>query len=130
MEKETYIKLLKMAGEVSNKAYAPYSKFKVGASVLFEDGSIYTGCNVENSSYGLALCAERNAISTAIADGNLTKPVIIAIKSPNRTLCYPCGACRQWVVEFNKDAEVVLEDKDGNPVVFKISELLPCTFDL
>ena len=94
--------LLKLAKEVSKKAYCPYSKFPVGACVLFESGNIYTGCNIENSSYGLSLCAERNAISTAIAKGESSKLVRIAIYSPNSSKCFPCGACRQWIQEFAK----------------------------
>ena len=122
--------LLKIASEASGNAYAPYSKFLVGACALFEDGSVYKGCNVENSSYGLTTCAERNAISAAITAGKKTGLIAIAIYSPNSKLCYPCGACRQWIAEFSKDAEVILEDTDGNPKAFSIKELLPYSFEL
>ena len=128
-----YQDLIEKAKEVSKFAYAPYSKFKVGACVLYESGKEYKGCNVENSSYGLTLCAERNAISTAIAQGENTAPVAIAIASPNKKMCQPCGACRQWFCEFQKrgrDIDVVLESEQGNPIIFKSSELLPMGFDL
>ncbi len=95
-----YKLLLQKAKEVSKFAYIPYSKFDVGACVLYESGNIYTGCNVENASYGLSLCAERNAISTAIASGEITKPVAVAIYSSKAKQCVPCGACRQWIFEF------------------------------
>ena len=122
--------LLKLASKAAESAYSPYSKFKVGACVLFEDGKIYAGCNVENASYGLTLCAERNAISSAIADGQKSKIAAVAIFSPNAKLCYPCGACRQWIAELSKDAAVIVEDSEGNPQSFSIKELLPYSFEL
>ncbi|HBG50095.1 MAG TPA: cytidine deaminase [Cyanobacteria bacterium UBA9971] len=123
-------KILKFASDVAQNAYSPYSKFKVGACVLYEDGNAYTGCNVENASYGLTLCAERTAISSAIADGQKSKIVAIAIYSPNAKLCYPCGACRQWIAEFSKDASIIVENAEGKPQIFSIKELLPHTFEL
>jgi len=124
------VNLLKLASKAAQNAYSPYSKFKVGACVLFEDGKTYTGCNVENASYGLTLCAERNAISSAIADGQKSKIISVAIYSPNSKLCYPCGACRQWIAEFSKDAEVIVEDEEGQAQSFSIKELLPYSFEL
>ena len=127
-----YVLLLNKAKEVSANAYAPYSKFYVGACLLCENGNIYTGCNVENASYGLALCAERNAMSTAIAAGEKLKIKAIAIYSPNSANCSPCGACRQWIYEFQADGgcEIILADKDFKPVVYSIDELLPVGFSL
>ncbi|OGI19158.1 MAG: cytidine deaminase [Candidatus Melainabacteria bacterium RIFOXYA12_FULL_32_12] len=122
--------LLKLASKAAENAHAPYSKFNVGACALFEDGSIYKGCNVENASYGLTLCAERNAISTAITEGKKAGLVAIAIYSPNSKLCYPCGACRQWIAEFSKDALIIVEDSDGTHLTYTISELLPKSFTL
>ena len=122
--------LIEKAKEASKNAYVPYSKFKVGACALFESGNIYTGCNVENSSYGLSLCAERNALSNAIAAGEKTKLVAIAIVSPNMKFCTPCGACRQWITEFSKDAKVILEKEDSSIEAIDIKELLPYTFEL
>lgn len=121
--------LLEMAAEVAQNAYVPYSKFKVGACVLYEDGNLYKGCNVENASYGLSLCAERNAISSAVALGQKGKIKAIAIFSPNTTMCTPCGACRQWIAEFSKDANIILEGKDKEPVSYTIAELLPHSFE-
>lgn len=126
----TYTGIIEEAKKVAANAYAPYSKFKVGACALFESGKIYTGCNVENSSYGLSLCAERNALSSAVASGEKTKLVAIAIVSPNMKYCTPCGACRQWIIEFGKDAKVVLEIEDDEIVEKAILELLPETFEL
>ena len=129
----TYInskELLQLASEAAINAFAPYSNFKVGASLLFADGSIYKGCNVESASYGLTLCAERNAISTAIAAGQKRDLLAVAIYSPNSKGCYPCGACRQWISEFSKDAVIILEDENGEPLIHTISELLPKSFKL
>jgi len=123
-------KILKLASEAAKNAYSPYSKFKVGACVLYQDGTAYTGCNVENASYGLTLCAERTAISSAITDGQKTKLIAVAIYSPNAKLCYPCGACRQWISEFSQNATVIVQDSDGNPKSFSIKELLPFSFEL
>ena len=123
-------KLLNLASDAAKNSYSPYSKFKVGASVLYEDGKSYAGCNVENASYGLTLCAERTAIASAIADGQKSKIVAIAIYSPNAKLCYPCGACRQWITEFCKDAAVIVEGAEGNPQSISIKELLPYSFEL
>lgn len=120
--------LINLALNAAKNAYAPYSKFHVGAAVLFEDGSIATGCNVENASYGLCLCAERNAISNAIAQGIEPKIKKIAIVSTSTDKCYPCGACRQWIQEFSKNAVIVLQD-GNNTVEHSISELLPYSFD-
>lgn len=121
--------LLKLAYEASKNAYAPYSKFHVGACVLYNDGSVYTGCNVENASYGLSLCAERSALSRAVVDGKHSGLSAIAICGPNVEPCFPCGACRQWIVEFSRDAKIVVQDKDGFKE-FSIHELLPHSFFL
>jgi cytidine deaminase len=99
--------LLKRARTAMKCAYAPYSKFQVGAAVLLQDGRIFTGCNVENASYGLTICAERNAIFAAVAD-SARKPAIVAVAVVNRrgVPCSPCGACRQVIAEFGPDAMV------------------------
>ena len=99
---KTNEELMTFAKEVSKNSYSPYSKFPVGACVLYENENIYVGCNIENSSYGLSLCAERNAISTAIAAGEKSKIIKIAVYSPKSAKCYPCGACRQWLQEFEQ----------------------------
>ncbi|MGP8199852.1 MAG: cytidine deaminase [Limisphaerales bacterium] len=100
-------RLLKRARAAMKCAYAPYSKFQVGAAVLLRDGRIFTGCNVENASYGLTICAERNAIFAAVA-ASAGKPTIVAVAVVNRrgVPCSPCGACRQVIAEFGPDAVV------------------------
>ena len=125
-----YQDLLKKAKEVSQNAYAPYSNFPVGACIIFESGNFYTGCNVENASYGLSLCAERNALSTAIASGEKSKPLAIAIYSDKTTECLPCGACRQWIYEFNPNCLIILEGAKNEIVNYSISDLLPKPFVL
>lgn len=113
-------------------AYAPYSKFRVGSAVLAEDGRIFPGCNVENASYGLCLCAERNALSTAIAAGaRKFTAVAVACIDANAELGLngrmPCGACRQWLLELAPDAELIVA---GEERVFTVRELLPHGFEL
>ena len=96
------------------RAYAPYSDFQVGAAVLLRDGRVFTGCNVENASYGLTICAERNAIFAAVA-ASVRKPIIAAVAVVNRrgVPCSPCGACRQVIAEFGADAVVWYLGRDG-----------------
>lgn len=122
--------LLDKAKEVSKNAHAKYSNFAVGACVLAESGKIYIGCNVENASYGLTTCAERNAIVNAIANGEKSL-LAVAIYSPGMENCLPCGACRQVIFEFQKDKEieVITEVKDSYKI-YKINELLPEGFKL
>ncbi len=124
--------LLIIAKEASNNSYSPYSQFPVGACALYESGNTYSGCNVENSSYGLTLCAERNAMSNAVANGEKSKLIKIAIFSPKSSLCFPCGACRQWIQEFSQgyNTEIILEDNNGNIQIFNINDLLPHSFTL
>lgn len=125
-----YETLMEKAVEVSKKAYAPYSKFLVGACVLTENDKTYTGCNFENASLGLSICAERNAIGSAIADGE-RKIKAVAIYSPNMEMCYPCGACRQVLHEFRTENGIEIVLKKGNELVVKnIDELLPEGFNL
>ena len=106
--------LMEIAKNASKNSYSPYSKFPVGAAILYDDGTIYTGVNVENSSFGLTLCAERNALSTAIAAGQQGQLLAIAIYAEKEKMCAPCGACRQWIWEFaqKQDVKIILEDKN------------------
>jgi len=125
--------LLQQAREASKSSYSPYSNFPVGAAVLYQSGKIYTGCNVENASYGLTLCAERNAISNAIANNEGSKIKAIAIYSPCQVLCMPCGACRQWISEFcisDEETEIILENKDNKTLTLKLIDIFPCGFKL
>lgn len=128
MEK-IYNELLEEAKKASKNAHSKYSNFSVGACALYESGEKYIGCNVENISYGLTICAERVAMSNAVANGEKSKIKAIAIYSPNKKLCYPCGACRQWLNEFAKgdDTKIILEDKTGIKV-FELKELFPYSF--
>lgn len=121
--------LIEKAFEAREKAYAPYSKFKVGAAVLTDSGKIYTGCNVENASYPVGICAERVAISKAVSDGE-TNFTAIAIVGSTDNFCMPCGMCRQFMSEFCKGSLKIISVKDtDNNKVFSLSELLPYTFD-
>ena len=124
-----YNKLMEMAKEASTNAYCKYSNFKVGACVLTTSGKTFKGCNFENSSYGLDICAERCAVGAAIVNGE-SKIDAIAIYSPNTDNCYPCGACRQVLNEFkNEDVDVITEE-NGELKVTKLSYLLPESFTL
>lgn len=125
-----YQELLERAKAASEKAYAPYSKFKVGACVLTENERVYTGCNFENSSFGLTICAERNAIGSAIADGE-QKIKAVAIYSPNTKHCYPCGACRQVMCEFVSDngLDIITEAENGLDIK-NFNEIFPEGFRL
>ena len=124
--------LFNIAKEVVENSYSPYSKFPVGAAVMYQDGSVYKGVNVENSSLGLTLCAERNAISTAIANGQKGKIEAIAIYAIKEKMCAPCGACRQWIWEFsnNGNTRIIIESTDGGIYETTIKELLPLGFNL
>jgi cytidine deaminase len=119
--------LISQARQVSNHAYVPYSHYPVGAAAYFTSGKIYTGCNVENASYGLTICAERNAICQAIAQGE-RQLVSIAIYVPQEVFATPCGACRQVMREFASDCSVVLINKQGVTKVLKLAQLLPDSF--
>ncbi|MBR5467693.1 MAG: cytidine deaminase [Firmicutes bacterium] len=121
--------LVKMAEEAMENAYSPYSKFKVGAALAADDGSVYTGCNIENSSFGATICAERTAIVKAVSEGK-RKFEKIAIVSSSGDTTYPCGICRQVMSEFMIDAEVVFKDKNGNIIVEKVKDLIPKSFVL
>ena len=125
--------LLKLAKEASKSSYSPYSNFPVGAAVLYESGKIYRGCNVENASYGLSLCAERNALSNAVASNEGTKIKAIAIYSPCQTLCMPCGACRQWISEFcinEEETKIILENTDNSTLTLTLKDIFPYSFKL
>jgi cytidine deaminase len=120
--------LLDAAKEAAKQAYAPYSGFKVGAALLCEDGSIFTGCNVENASYSLAICAERNAIFQAVSKGNLSYSAI-AVYVDSDAVFPPCGACRQVISEFNPALPVIYGNSNGH-VSSDMSKLLPGAFSL
>jgi len=108
--------IIEAASAASYRAYAPYSNFRVGAAILTGGGAVYLGCNVENASYGLAICAERNAVARMFVDAaNVDdhKIRIVAIVSPDSAPCFPCGACRQVLREFGCEEVVVLGASDA-----------------
>ncbi|MCI1959237.1 MAG: cytidine deaminase [Clostridia bacterium] len=119
--------LISIAEKAMKNAYAPYSKFKVGAAVLCGDGSVYGGCNIENSSYGATMCAERTAIFKAVSEGK-RKLKKIAIVSVTNDITYPCGMCRQVMNEFMPDGCVIMKEKSGRIIEIKVSDLLPHAF--
>lgn len=125
-----YEELMILAEKASEKAYVPYSNFPVGACILAESGNTYPGCNFENSSFGLTICAERNAVGSAIANGE-RKLKAVAIFSPKMLNCTPCGACRQVLSEFAFDEgiDVIVKTEEGLKV-YSLNSLLPETFSL
>lgn len=121
-----YGALVEKAKQAMDKAYAKYSNFKVGAALLTKSGKVYTGCNIENSSYGAAICAERVAYTKAISDGELEFEAIAVVGS-NGDYTYPCGICRQFMSEFGLDVKLIFEN--GKELkIYKLKELLPEAF--
>ena len=123
-----YEKLVSQALQARKNAYAPYSDFKVGAAVLTDDGKIFTGCNIENASYGATNCAERTAIFKAISEGYKTIKAI-AIVGVQNDYTYPCGICRQVIAEFaTDDTKIILGKNDTEYIVKTLDEILPGAF--
>lgn len=118
--------LIKKALEAKEKAYAPYSKFRVGAALLTSTGKIYTGCNIENASYTPTICAERTAIAKAVSEGE--REIIAIAVTGDSQWTYPCGVCRQVIREFGKDAIVIVVNSEDEYKEYKLSELLPHSF--
>ena len=117
------------ARDVSERAYVPYSKYPVGAAVLAEDGTIFSGCNVDNASYSLTICAERNAIFQAVAAGH-RKITAVVVFVPSGEPAPPCGACRQVMSELARGAEVFCFSGEGGSIQTSVEELLPHPFRL
>lgn len=115
------------AKRISHNAYAPYSNFKVGAAVLGSNGKIYSACNVENASYGLTCCAERNAIFSMVADGEISLQKV-AIFTATDLPTAPCGACRQVIREFSREAVIISCCLRGTQKCWLASDLLPDSF--
>ncbi len=122
-----YKVLLEKAFLAREMAYAPYSGFKVGAAILSGGGEIYTGCNIENASYGLSICAERTALFNAVSKGHKDFTAIAIAASEGVS---PCGACRQVLVEFSPEADVITPNQEGSLDIIKVRELLPAAFSL
>ena len=129
MVKQIAEELIERAKTARENAYAPYSHFRVGAAVLTGEGHCYTGCNVENASYGLTCCAERVAVYSAIAGGE-SNIQALAIISDGDEYITPCGACRQVLAEFNPDMQVIMANNKGEYRVSTATELLPAAFSL
>ena len=119
------VELVAAAAQAQKMAYAPYSRFPVGAALLAADGAIYAGCNVENASYGLTICAERNALAHAVLCG-AKQFIAVAVVTENGVT--PCGACRQVLAEFGPGMTVIVADTRGNQQVYSLAGLLPDAF--
>jgi len=119
--------LLERALEAKEYAYVPYSKFKVGAAVLTKSGKIFTGCNIECASYGGTNCAERTALFKAISEGE-REIKAIAVVSDNEGDTFPCGICRQVILEFGRDIQIIVGKPHQEVKIFSIQELLPNSF--
>ncbi len=122
----TVQRLVAQARQARTHAYAPYSRFAVGAAVLAADGRIFSGCNVENASFGLTICAERNAVAAAVCAGQ--RPLAVAVVTEKGGVA-PCGACRQVLAEFSPDMPVILATEEGDGFeLFPLGQLLPALF--
>lgn len=120
--------LIALAKEAREAAHAPYSRFEVGAALLTAEGRVFTGCNVENSTYGLSMCAERVAIFKAVSEGS-HEIAKVAVVTDHERIAPPCGCCRQMIWEFASDeTEVIMANMDGDVRKFEIKELLPEAF--
>ncbi|MFA5536336.1 MAG: cytidine deaminase [Bacillota bacterium] len=124
-----YQELLLRAKEARLLAYAPYSNFAVGAALLTSTGEVFTGCNIENASYGLTICAERVAVAKAVSTG-FNEFQGIAIYAGGEDPVTPCGACRQVLLEFGGETDVVMGNAQGVQLIMKVKELLPEAFAL
>lgn len=126
--KELYLKLYRAAGSIKENAYAPYSEFHVGAALLADSGKIYTGVNVENSSFGGTVCAERTAFLKAISEGEKGFKAIAVAADGGEAV--PCGICRQFMYEFSPELEVITGENEDSLRVQTLKNLLPDGFRL
>lgn len=131
MDPKTAQELVNQAIEAREKAYAPYSKFKVGAAILTKNGTVFPGCNIENASYGATICAERAAVCNMIVNGG-ADPIAIAICYNEEEFAVPCGICRQVLSEFSPkgDLIILMAKTDGTYQETTLSALLPSSFKL
>ena len=122
--------LYKIAEKIAENAYAPYSGYKVGAALLTNDDSVYTGVNVENSSYGATICAERTAIVKAVSEGHRSFSAIAVAAPGTGGPAWPCGICRQFLFEFGGEIRVISGKDEESLEVYSLDELLKCGFRL
>lgn len=127
VSEDTLRELVAGAKSASTRAYCPYSRFPVGAAVLTVSGEVFTGCNVENASYGLTICAERNAVFAMVAAG-ARQIAAVVIYTPTDTASAPCGACRQVINEFGPNARILCVADGADRIDMPVSELLPAAF--
>jgi len=120
--------LVELAFAMLERAYVPYSQFPVGAALLCADGTVFTGCNVENAAYGSTICAERTALVKAVSEGHRDDLVKLAVAGDSADYCWPCGACRQMLYEFNPEMTVLVARADRSFVAFPLHELMPHGF--
>ena len=119
--------LVAQAIQMQKRSYVPYSHFPVGAALLCADGTVFTGCNVENAAYGSTICAERTALVKAVSEG-FTDFSAIAITGQGEDYCWPCGSCRQMLYEFSPAMRVIVSRGEGDVKVLPLTELLPYGF--
>ena len=120
--------LVDLAFQMFERSYVPYSKFPVGAAIECADGTVFTGCNIENAAYGSTICAERTALVKAVSEGHQDDLKRIAIVGRSVDYCWPCGSCRQMLYEFAPDLTVLVARGDGKFVTLPLADLLPHGF--
>lgn len=128
MTEMTDRELAEIAYSMQERAYVPYSNYPVGAAILCADGTVFTGCNVENAAYGSSICAERTALLKAVSEGHRDDWVKIAVVTSGNDAGYPCGSCRQMLYEFAPDLKIIIGGKDKVLSTITLSELLPHGF--
>ena len=128
MTEMTDRELAQIAYSMQERAYVPYSNYPVGAAILCADGTVFTGCNVENAAYGSSICAERTALLKAVSEGHRDDWVKIAVVTSGDDAGYPCGSCRQMLYEFAPDLKIIIGGKDKVLSTITLSELLPHGF--
>ena len=120
--------LVELAFSMLPRAYCPYSHFPVGAALLCDDGSVFTGCNVENAAFGSSFCAERTALVKAISEGRRDGFIKLAIAGNSDDYCWPCGSCRQMLYEFQPDLTVLAANREHRFMAVPLRDLMPCGF--
>jgi cytidine deaminase len=120
--------LVKAAREARERAYAPYSQFKVGAALLTADGTVFTGCNVENRSFGLCICGERTAVARAVASGHREFRAL-AVVTDTQPPAMPCGMCRETLSEFARELPVLCANLEDERVIYRLEDIFPAPFE-